>query len=160
LGNEPYDNTERLALLGICGFKNRTRASARLYADAFAADATLADDLRSNHRYNAARMAALAGCGIGEDAKDLGQAERRRWRDQAREWLQADLAARLQDFESDPTAARASVLKALTRWREDPDLAYVRDPGELEKLNADERREYDALWQAVGRLLSRAGEGE
>jgi serine/threonine-protein kinase len=41
---EPRDNTERLALLGICRFKNRTCAAARLYAEAFAADATLADD--------------------------------------------------------------------------------------------------------------------
>jgi len=156
---EPRDNTERLALLGICQFKNRTYASARLYADAFAADATLADDLRSNHRYNAARMAALAGCGHGEDATGLGEAERRRWRDQAREWLRADLAARVHAFDADPTAARAGVRKALRRWREDPDLTCVRNPGELEKLNADERKEYDALWQAVGMLLSRAGEG-
>jgi serine/threonine-protein kinase len=156
---EPRDNTERLALLGVCRFRNRTYASARLYADAFAADATLADDARFNHRYNAARMAVLAGCGHGEDAAGLGGAERRRWRDQAREWLQADLVARAHAFDSDPTAARAGVLKALTRWREDPDLTCVRDPGELEKLYADERKEFDALWQAVGRLLSRAGEG-
>jgi serine/threonine-protein kinase len=32
--HQPRDNTERLALLGVCRFKNRTRASARLYADA------------------------------------------------------------------------------------------------------------------------------
>jgi serine/threonine-protein kinase len=157
---EPRDNTERLALLGVCRFENRTRTSARLYADAFAADATLAGDLRFNHRSNAARMAALAGCGHGEDATGLGEVERRRWRDQAREWLRADLAARARAFDADPTAARAGVRKELTHWREDPDLACVRDPGDLEKLNADERKEYDALWQAVGILLSRAGEGQ
>jgi eukaryotic-like serine/threonine-protein kinase len=157
---EPRDNTERLALLGVCCFRNRTWASARIFADAFATDATLAGNLRFNHRYNAARMAAMAGCGHGEDATGLGQAERRRWRDQAREWLKADLLARVQALDFGPTAARAGILKALTRWWEEPDLACVREPGELEKLNADERKEYEALWQAVGHLLSRAEEGE
>src|SRR5262249_46005919 len=84
---EPRDNTERLALLGVCSFQNRTLASARLYADAFKADATLADDLRLNHRFRAARSAALAGCGQGADAACLEETERKRWRDQAREWL-------------------------------------------------------------------------
>ena len=77
---EPRDNTERLALLGVCRFKNRTCAAARLYAEAFAADATLADDPRFSHRSNAARAAALAGCGQGEDAAGLGEADRMKWR--------------------------------------------------------------------------------
>jgi serine/threonine-protein kinase len=152
---EPRDNTERLALLGVCRFKNRTYASVRLYADAFAADATLADDPRLNHRYNAARAAALAGCGQGADATGLGEAERKRWRDRAREWLQADLAARARAFDADPTTARADVRKALTRWREDPDLACVRDPSELDKLASGERKEFLALWAEVAALLAR-----
>jgi serine/threonine-protein kinase len=152
---QPRDNTERLALLGVCRFKNRTSASARLYADAFAADPTLAGEPRFNHRYNAARSAAMAGCGQGEDAKGLGETERKRWRDQAREWLQADLAARVHAFDADPTAARAGVRQALTDWREDPDLACVRDPGELDKLVEDERKEFLALWADVAALLAR-----
>jgi serine/threonine-protein kinase len=152
---EPRDNAERLALLGVCRFRNRTYASARLYADAFAADATLADDPRLSHRYNAARAAALAGCGQGEDATGLGEAERKRWRDQAREWLRADLAARARAFNADPTTARADVRKALTHWREDPELGCVRDPGALDKLAADERKEYVALWAEVAALLAR-----
>jgi serine/threonine-protein kinase len=157
---QPRDNTERLGLLGVCRFKNRTRALARLYADAFAADATLADDPRFNHRYTAACVAALAGCGHGEDAIGFGDSERRRWRDQAREWLQTDLAARVHAFDANPTAAREGVRKALTRWQEDPDLACVRNPDELGKLNADERREYDALWQAVSNQLRLAQEAK
>ena len=42
---QPRDNDERLALLGICQFTNRTRALARLYADAFAAAPQLAEDV-------------------------------------------------------------------------------------------------------------------
>jgi serine/threonine-protein kinase len=126
-----------------------------LYAEAFAADATLADDRRVNHRYNAARSAALAGCGRGEDATGLGEAERKRWRDQAREWLRADLAARVHALDANPTAARTDVRKALTRWREDPDLACVRDPGDLDKLAPDERKEYLALWADVAAVFAR-----
>jgi serine/threonine-protein kinase len=152
---EPRDNTERLALLGVCSFKNRTYALARLYADAFAADATLADEPRFNHRSNAARAAARAGCGQGEDATGLGEAERKRWRNQAREWLHADLAARVHAFDADPTAARTGVREALTRWQKEPDLACVRDPSELDKLPADERKEFVALWAEVATALAR-----
>src|SRR5262249_45412377 len=135
---QPQDNDERLALLGVCQFTNRTRATARLYADAFANEPSLADNLGAGHRYNAARAAALAGCGLGADATGLGEEERKRWRDQAREWLRADLAARTRAFDVGPTPARRAVRMALTRWRQDPDLACVRDPGELAKLTADQ----------------------
>src|SRR5262249_43942156 len=85
--HQPRDNIERLALLGVCRFKNRTCAAARLYADAFAADPTLAEDPRSRQRYNAARAAAQAGCGRGTDAASVEETERARWRKQARGWL-------------------------------------------------------------------------
>jgi serine/threonine-protein kinase len=152
---EPRDNTERLALLGVCRFKDRTRALARLYADAFAADSTLADDPRLGHRYNAACAAARAGCRWGTDAEGpgVGETERGLWLKQAREWLRADLAAWSRAL-ADP-AARGVVRKALTRWREDPDLACVRDPSELNKLAAGERKEYLALWAEVTAALAR-----
>jgi serine/threonine-protein kinase len=152
---EPRDNTERLILLGACRFKNRTCAAARLYTEAFAADATLADDLRLNHRYNAARAAALAGCGKGEDAAGLGATERKRWRDQAREWLRADLASWGKALDRDPAAARESVRQRLTKWRVDPDLAGLREPTELEKLSVGERNDCLALWAEVSALYDR-----
>jgi serine/threonine-protein kinase len=153
---EPRDNTERLILLGACRFKNRTCAVARLYAEAFAADATLADDLRFGHRYNAARAASLAGCGQGEDAAGLGATERKRWRDQAREWLRADLASWGKALDRDPAAARESVRKRLTKWRVDPDLASLREPTELEKLSVGERNDCLALWAEVSAVFDRS----
>jgi serine/threonine-protein kinase len=126
-----------------------------LYADAFEADATLADDLRWNHRLRAARSAALAGCGQGADAACLEETERKRWRDQAREWLQADLAARVHAFAAAPQATRTSVRKALARWREDPELECVRKPGKLDKLTADERQEFLKFWAEVAAVLAR-----
>jgi serine/threonine-protein kinase len=153
---QPEDNDERLALLGACQFTNRTRAMARLYADAFAATPSLVDDLGAGHRYNAARAAALAGCGHGEDATGPGEEEGKRWRDQARQWLRADLAARARALDVNPTAARRGVREALTRWRTEPDLACVRDPGELDRLAPDERKEFLALWAEVAAVLARA----
>jgi serine/threonine protein kinase/tetratricopeptide (TPR) repeat protein len=152
---EPCDNTERLALLGACWSKNRTCAAARLYAEAFAADPTLADDPRFRHRYNAARAAALAGCGQGDDVADLGATEKKRWRNQAREWLQADLASLVRAYDANPTAARARVRKALSSWLDDPGLRCVRTTSELDKLPLDERKKYVALWAEVTAVRAR-----
>src|SRR5262249_33731274 len=110
---QPRDNDERLALLGVCQFANRTRAMARLYAAAFATAPALADDLVASHRYNAARAAAQAGCGHGADATGLGEDERRRWRDQAREWLKADLAARARALDAGSATTRGTARMAL-----------------------------------------------
>ena len=128
---------------------------ARLYADAFAASPQLADDLGAGHRYNAARAAARAGCGHGADAPGLGEADGKQWRDQARRWLRAELAARVRSLDADPTAARLGVREALTRWQMEPELACVRDPSELNKLAPDERKEFLALWADVAAVLAR-----
>jgi hypothetical protein len=53
----------------------------------------LAEDLNAQHRYNAARAAALAGCGAGEDAAHLTDSDRAGLRKQALDWLRADLEA-------------------------------------------------------------------
>jgi serine/threonine-protein kinase len=152
--HQPQDNDERLAFLGACQFTNRTRAMARLYADAFAADQSLADDLVSGHRYNAARVAALAGCGHGVDATGLDEEEKARLREQARQWLRADLTAHARAIDAGPIAARA-VRPALTRWRNEPDLACLREPGEIDKLPADKKQGWLALWAEVAATLDR-----
>src|SRR5262245_50901263 len=152
---QPQHNDERLALLGACQFLNRTRAMARLYADAFAAAPALADDLGASHRYNAARAAAQAGCGHGTDATGRGEDERKRCRDQSREWLKADLVARARALEAGTMATRGAPLMALTRLRNEPDLACVREPGELDKLAPGERMEYLAIWRDLDAILAR-----
>src|SRR5262249_28683715 len=143
-------------LLGACRFKNRTRAAARLYADAFAADATLADDLRFSHRYKAARAAALVGSGRGEDVAGVGEPERARWRQQARQWLRADLAAWNAALDRDTSAARV-LLSRVGAWRGDSELAGLFEPAELDKLAPDERKDCVALLKEIDGLLTRAG---
>jgi serine/threonine-protein kinase len=174
---QPPDNDERLALLGSCQFQGRYRAAARLYADAFAADPDLAEnlagecrsraargdeqpvgrveDLSMECRYPAARCAALASCGLGEDGANLSEGERTRWRRQARDWLQADLAVWARTLDSGSRAARTLVRRMLTQWQIDPDLAGLREPSAVDKLSADERKECLALWKAVAAVLNR-----
>jgi serine/threonine-protein kinase len=152
---EPKDNDERFAMLGACQFANRTRATARLYAGAFAASPQLAADLRAQHRYHAARTAAQAGCGHGTDAPEPGATEGKRWRDQAREWLRAELAVYVRAVDTNPMASRAGARQRLSAWRVEPALACVRDPGALDKLPEDEQKEYRALWADVAALFAR-----
>jgi serine/threonine-protein kinase len=151
----PGDNDERLALLGACQFLNRTRAMAGLYADAFVAAPSLAEDLVAGHRYKAARAASQAGCGHGADAAGLEKEEKTRLREQARKWLRAELAARARTFDTDSPATRGATRIALTRWQKETDLACVREPAELDKLAADERKEYLALWAEAAAVLAR-----
>jgi len=90
----------------------------------------LAEDLGAGHRCNAARCAALAGCGHGEDAVALGKEERSRWRRQARQWLREELTAWDRTLSSDPARFRELVQQTLTRWRSDTDLAGLREPAD------------------------------
>jgi serine/threonine-protein kinase len=154
----PQDNDERLAFLAICQFSNRTSRAAQLYAEAFAAEPKLAEDLRPGHRYKAARAAALAGCGIDQDSSKLRQSERSEWRRQALAWLRADLAECTKWLKSAPGSARDHVRNLLSSWKTEPDLAGLRDRTALVKLSTDEQNACAALWLSVEALLARAQE--
>ena len=168
--HQPQDGDERLALLAICQVQGLYGVCAQLYADAFAADpgfaeaatadclrrATIAkgrhdriEVLKTEPRYLAARCAALAGCGLGEDVPRLSDAERTNWRRQAREWLRADLAAWATTLESDSQASRELAKEMLTLWLVEPDVARLREPGALINLPTEEREEWTSLWGEV-----------
>jgi tetratricopeptide (TPR) repeat protein len=153
---QPRANDERLALLGVCQFTNRTGLLARLYAEAFTTDARLAEDLRAGHRYNAARAAVQAGCGRGVDAAGFSELERERWREQARQWLRADLSAWCKALGDERTTPPDLVRSTLTTWWSDPDLSGLRKQAELNKLSADERQVCLSLWKEVGDIRDRA----
>ena len=99
---QPADQCERLAFVGAAESNGLTCASARLFADAFAAEPSLANDPERGRRYCAACMAASAGCGRGKDASNLNDEERARLRDQARQWLRAEVAAWGKKIDSAP----------------------------------------------------------
>jgi serine/threonine-protein kinase len=156
----PQSNDERLALLAVCQFTSRTCAAARLYADAFAADPRLAEDLGAGHRFNAARAAALATCGVGVDASRLSTVERTPWRRQVLDWLRAELAASDKLLEAKTAPSRDLARKVLANWKSDPDMSGLRDPSAIDTFSMDERNECLALWQAVDDLLARAREAK
>jgi serine/threonine-protein kinase len=151
------DTGERLALALLCQeYKKFNAAAARFYGEAFAADSKLAEDLRASHRYNAACVAALAGCGQGKDVGELDGKERERLRRQALAWLRADLAAWKQPSkESDKT--RPTVQQTMQHWQHDEDLAGVRGEA-LAKLPEAEGKEWQRLWQEVEELGKRAAQ--
>ena len=152
---QPADQCERLAFVGAAEFNGLTCASARLFADAFAADSSLANDPERGTRYRAACMAAAAGCGRGKDASNLHDQERARLRDQARRWLRAEVAAWGKKIDSAPTAKEPAE-NALNRWLIDPDLAGLREPDLLRKLPFAERRACSEMWREISALIDRA----
>jgi serine/threonine-protein kinase len=156
---KPASAAERIGHARLCTLTRRYQAGARLYAEAFAADATLADDLQTGNRYQAARTAALAGCGQG-DAEPLDEKERARLRRQALTWLRADLLLHGKQLERGQRADRVGVKLSLRFWQQDSALASVRDKEALARLPEPERAAWQKLWAEVAVLHRKAGAGE
>jgi eukaryotic-like serine/threonine-protein kinase len=155
---KPQDTAERLGLAGVCQAKKPHHAATCLYAAAFAADPWSASDRRAQHRYHAACCAALAAAGQGEDAAELGDAAKAKLRDQALDWLKADLNALGKLLDSGPPQARPAIVQTLSHWQKDRDLAGIRDRAALAKLPTEERAAFTQLWADVAVLLKRAEE--
>jgi serine/threonine-protein kinase len=152
---KPKDAAEQIELAQLCQRKQLHAAAARFCADAFTAEPKRAEDLKSGSRYNAAYYAVLAGCKKGKDAAGLDDKERARLRTQARDWLRADLAAWAQLADSGKADERALVQRMMRLWKQDPDLAGVRDKDALDKLSEAERTEWRKLWGDVDDLLKK-----
>ena len=155
---KPADDAERLALAQLCQlpYKKLYVASARFFSEAFAHDAKFADDMQKQNRYNAACAAALAGCGQGHDGDNLEDKERAGLRQQAVEWLRADIAYWTKQAASDKSADGDRMRQTLRHWQEDSDLSGLRDPAELAKLPADEQEACRKLWVDVQAALDKA----
>lgn len=153
LGGEDASPVERLGLAEMClHYKKRHADAALLYARAFAAEPKLAADFSKAHHINAARAALLAAGGKGNGADKLDIPDRARLRGQAREWLQADLAARGQDLADHPVRAHA-IRRFLRHWLDDADLISVRDVKNLGALPREERDAWLKLWSDVCNLI-------
>jgi tetratricopeptide (TPR) repeat protein len=155
---KPEGADQLLDLAQFCAHprKQLYAASARFYAGAFTARATLADDLSAAHRYHAACSAALAGRGQGEDAAGLDANERARWHRQSLDWLRADHAAWARRITDGNPRDMEDAAAMLRRWQTDAGLGGVRHPWSLLHLPADERRSWQTLWADVAELLKKA----
>jgi hypothetical protein len=154
----PANPAEAVALAEMCQqpYKKRYAASARLYADAFAAEPKLAADLNQQHRYNAACSAALAAAGQGEDARRLPDKVVSMFRRWALDWLRDDLTTYAKLAEQNNPAVKQAIQQRLVHWRRDPDLVSVRDHPALDRLAEAERAAWQALWRDVDELAKRA----
>ena len=108
------------------------------------------------HRYNAACSAALTAAGQGKDEPKPDEKMRMRFRQQALDWLRAELAAAKKFAEANPKA-RPAVQSALKRWQTDPELTGVREEAAIAKLPADEQAAWRQLWAEVAELLPSEG---
>jgi eukaryotic-like serine/threonine-protein kinase len=149
--------TTALELAARASERGRPALATRLYEVFLAASPARADDLKAGHRHAAACAAALAGSGGGQDDPRPDDAERGEFRRLALDWLKTDLAARSRRLKTEPKAG-PGVRTALEAWREDADLAGVRDPAAMAKLPEAERNEWRALWVDVDALIKN-GEG-
>jgi tetratricopeptide (TPR) repeat protein len=151
---QPADAGQRAEYAQLCHRKRLYAAAARLYREAIAAKP---DQVVSPvNRYNAACAAVLAGCGAGEDAAKLPDAERAGLRQQALDWLRADLDAWRRLLDKEPDKARPGMAQQMRHWLRDPDFNGVRGPDALAKLPPAERAGWRKLWADVAALLRQA----
>jgi tetratricopeptide (TPR) repeat protein len=151
----PASPREAAELGSAAAYREQYHAAVRFYSDAFQQEAKLASDLRQQHRYKAACCAVLAAASKGKDAASLEEPARAELRCQARDWLRADLKAYNVLLDKKKDAATA-VHETLLYWRDDPDLASVRDPAALGILPDGERDAWRKLWADVEALHTRS----
>jgi serine/threonine-protein kinase len=154
-GEAPKDIGERLALAQRAYDTKRYALAARLWAEAIAADPKVAADRQRQHPYNAACAASLAASGEGTDAPADEEAKVK-LRQQALAWLQAELAT-CSKFLGNPRA-RPVIVQTLDHWKEDADLAGIRDASALARLPEEERGAWRALWEQVEALRKQAAD--
>jgi serine/threonine protein kinase/Flp pilus assembly protein TadD len=153
---QPKDAAERLALADLCQrYKKQYAAATRFFADAFGAQPNLAEDLNAGNRYNAACAAALAGSGRGEDAAQLDDQKRVRLRQQALDWLGADLAAYRRMLDKEPDNSVPVTRQRMQHWQQDRDFVGLRHPEALAKLPEAEQTAWRQLWADVAAILER-----
>src|SRR5262249_54568724 len=119
----PKDAAERLEFARLCRDRSQHPAAARPFAGALAAPPPPPAHPDRPTRDEAARAAALAGGGRGQDVPPLPDAERARWRRQALDWLKAELADRSRPLAEGPDDARYRARAQLAAWKVDPALA-------------------------------------
>ena len=150
-------NESRLAAM-VGDYQERYVASERLWRAAFAKQPALAEDLHQWNRYRAVRAAALAGCGQGQDAAELGEDARETLRLQAAEWLRGELEFLAHELDGSHLGTRDRALLELQALRGEPALAPLRDEGALEQWSELEQDDWRELWAMAAELSSRAQE--
>jgi tetratricopeptide (TPR) repeat protein len=144
--------TIELAILATQPPRRRYGLTVRLYSEAFAADPSLADPLKTPYRYWAACDAVRAATGKDTEMAALGVEEWGFFTGLAQKWLRADLA--LWTSQAKEPKRRQEVRDQLTVWKNESVLAPVRDPAWLAAMPPADRKAWEALWRDVDALLA------
>jgi tetratricopeptide (TPR) repeat protein len=136
-----------------CAYKRLTATAARFFTQTFTAQPKLVEDCRNLYRYDAACCAALAGCGRGEDSAKFDEKERAQWRQQALDWLRADLKQWTRQLVDATPKDRDFIRPTLQHWQRDSDFDGVRDAKSLTRLPTGERAAWQQFWADVAALL-------
>jgi serine/threonine protein kinase/Tfp pilus assembly protein PilF len=123
--DRPSNPLEATQLAGRAADRECYWTAVRFCSDAFNQDPKLVDNLQTQQRYNAACWAALAAAGKGKEAYRVAKQERAQLRQQALEWLLADLKAYSGLLDKEPKN-RPSIQQRLAHWRQDDNLALLR----------------------------------
>jgi eukaryotic-like serine/threonine-protein kinase len=153
-GKVTVADADLLTVAQMCQNTRLNAAAAKFYSAAFAAQPKLADEFEAGDRYNAARAAALAGCGTTNDGKQLDEQERARLRRQALDWLRADLALAAQRL--DVPDVRAAVRSRLAASKANTEFQAFVNPVQIAKLPKDEHEPWLQLWADADALVLRA----
>jgi serine/threonine-protein kinase len=151
--DQPSDANEGIDFAELCARKCWYAAAARLYTDAFAAPSKVGRN-PGNHAHEAARAAARAGCGEGEDAAELDDPARVALRGRALAWLRAERDAMAEELIRSNAEGQKGVVWTLRLWQQDAALAGVRDAEGLAALREDERQRWRSLWDGVENLVA------
>jgi hypothetical protein len=154
---KPSNEADRLQLALRAYEKALHKTASTLWGDALEANPKLGDDRRTQHRYNAACAAALAASGQGKDDPKPDDTAKAKLRAQALDWLKAELEAWDRVAKKAGAGDKELVVNTLAHWKQDSDLASLRDPKSLEALPEAERLEWQVLWVQVEELLARVG---
>jgi hypothetical protein len=92
------------------------------------------------------------------DARSVPDKEVTPLRQQALEWLHADLEGLARVAAQNDPVRNQEVRYRLGRWRRDADLAPVRDEKALARLPETERAAWRKLWREVAELQKKVGE--
>ena len=136
-----------------CSNARRFDKATHAWAAMLSANPQLGKDRQNANLYNASRMALKAGCGKQQNVTEADQAILRQ---QALNWLKADLANWANLPDQDFPENRELIIRWLNDWKRDPDLAGIRDEAALRKLPPNEQLMWLTLWQNVESLSKQA----
>ena len=153
--DRPRDTAEWIAFAEFAYERAHFAAAARFWGEAFAADPTRGIGRDSQHRYDAACAAALAAAGKGKDDPPPDADTKNRLRSQSLDWLKSELGEWGKVAASGAPHSGETLVENLQRWKNDLDLAGIRDLADLAKLPPVEQKPWTALWAEVDALLKR-----